>query len=224
MQINLCSEPAQVLRALDLRAAQDATTVWLFDTRAQELHRQGLRLRLRQSGRNELTLKAAGQDCGTLDKRLLRPDGKCEADLHGEQFDDVVSLSRSLTRDEVGSLLPEPAPRKAPLADTLWALMNSSQRDLLAASRRAAGNPLPRELLALGPSTVRAYRSLKDGFVVEVWTLPKGQQFVELSERAARDSAIALRARLLDRIASAGLTACTDQLSQAGQKLRLLAE
>ncbi len=224
VQINVCSDPAQVVRALALGATGDATTVWLFDTDRLELHRQGLRLRLRQAGRIELTLKAAGQNCKTVDKRMLRPDGKCEADLHGDQLEDVVSLSRSLGRDELRTLLPEPAAPKEPLADALWAQMSSGQRDLFATSRKSSGGRLPRELRALGPSQLRGYRSSADDFVVEVWTLPKGQQFVELSQRATRDTAIALRARLLGRIASAGLTACADQQSQAGEKLRLLAE
>lgn len=224
VQINVCSEPAQVVRALGLRSAKDATTVWLFDTAALDLHRNGLRLRLRQGGRDELTLKAAGQDCAKTDKQLLRPDGKCEADLHGEHLEDVISLSRPLGRHETSPLLTEPAASKEALADALWALMNEHQRDLLATSRRAAGGRLPAGVRALGPSQVRAYRPPAKGFVVEVWTLPKGQQFVELSQRATRDTAIGLRAQLLGRIASAGLTVCTDQQSQAGEKLRLLAE
>jgi len=155
---------------------------------------------------------------------LLRPDGKCEADLHGDSLEDVVSLSRSLSRDELRTLLPQPGAPKEPLADALWAQMSGGQRDLLGASRHAVGGRLPSELRALGPSQVRAYRSSADDFVVEVWTLPKGQQFVELSQRATRESAIALRARLLDRITSAGLTTCPDQQSQAGEKLRLLVQ
>lgn len=223
VQINLCSDPDQVVRALGLRSAQEATTVWLFDTRSLELHREGLRLRLRLQGdRNELTLKVAGQDCSALDVRSLRGHGKCEADLHGASFDDVVSLSRSLTRDEVRTLL-QPAPRATPLAEALWALLNDRQRQF-AAGRRTVGNALPREPLALGPSRVRSYRSSQDAYVVEVWSLPAGQQFIELSERATRDTAVARRTQLLDRIAAAGLTTCADQESQAGEKLRRLAE
>jgi hypothetical protein len=65
--------------------------VWLFDTTGW-MHRQ-LAPATAQAGRNELTLKAAGQNCKTVDKRLLRPDGK-RPDLHGEQLEDVVSLPR----------------------------------------------------------------------------------------------------------------------------------
>ena len=106
VQINLCSAPARVISALGLVEKGKPTTVWLFDSPALDLNRQGLRLRLRQQGKgSELTLKAAGQNCAQVDAAQLKPDGKCEADLHGDALDDVVSLTRQLDRQEHGRLL-----------------------------------------------------------------------------------------------------------------------
>jgi hypothetical protein len=85
VQINLCTDAAQVVRALDITAAAPRPLqVWLFDSPALALHGEGLRLRLREDGKHvELTLKVAGQDCRKADPARLRSRGKCEADLHG---------------------------------------------------------------------------------------------------------------------------------------------
>ena len=107
VQINLCSDAAQVVRSLELTSeSPEPVRVWLFDSPALELHRAGLRLRLREKGKRvELTLKAAGQDCSKVEPKQLEPHGKCEADLHGEQFDDVISLTRRLGKRERAALL-----------------------------------------------------------------------------------------------------------------------
>jgi hypothetical protein len=225
IQINLCSAPAQVIGALQLAEKGKSTTVWLFDSPVLTLYQAGLRLRLREKGEgSDLTLKVAGQDCGTVDSALLRPDGKCEADLHGDALDDVVSLTRRLDAQARGPLLAADARNGAPLVEALKATLDPRQRTMLAARRGISGAALlPEDIARLGPSTVRTYRSANQAYEVEVWTLPGGVQFVELSYKVPREAALARRADLLSQVTAAGLSICPDQESQARAKLAILA-
>lgn len=226
IQINLCSSPAQVVRALDLRPKADAPTrVWFFDTRALTLYDRGLRLRLRQAGgRSELTLKAGGHDCSRVAPGLLKRHDKCEADLHGDRVDDTLSLTRRLDAREQALLLAPGAAGGKALPEALGQVLSKHQRDLIGGQ---AGTPegaeMPAELVRLGPATVRAYDRRGEDAAVEVWTLPGGQQFVEISRKVERDAALPGRAQLFERLRSAGLAPCTDQDSQARNKLRLMA-
>ena len=161
VQINLCSDSTQLVRALHLAEQGKPTTVWLFDTPGLELNRNGLRLRVRERGElADLTLKAAGQDCSKVNASLLGGQGKCEADLHGDSFEDVVSLERTLDRRSLKALLAPEAGSGAPLANTLSKLLTTNQRKLIGAKRGvAASAPLPPDIKRLGPSIVQAYRA-----------------------------------------------------------------
>ena len=226
IQINLCSDPAQVISTLALVGDRKPTTVWLFDSPTLELNRAGLRLRLREHRKgSELTLKVAGQNCEQVNPALLKPNGKCEADLHGDALDDVISLSRRLDKSGRERLLASDTARGAPLAAALTTAMEPSQRTMLAERRSVTGGaePLPADISRLGPSTVRTYRNRNASHVVEVWTLPAGQEFVELSEKTRRSVALARRAELTQLVNTAGLAICRDQESQAKNKLTLLA-
>ncbi len=226
VQINLCSTPAQVIGALKLAEKGKSTTVWLFDSPALALNQAGLRLRLREQGKtSELTLKVAGQNCATVASTLLQPDGKCEADLHGDALDDVVSLTRRLDARGRAALLAPDARRGAPLVGALATTLDARQRTLLAKQRGVAAGAalLPQDIARLGPSTVRAYRGTDRAYEVEVWSLPGGQQFVELSDKVRRDAALARRAELTGQLTAAGVVICPDQDSQARNKLELLA-
>jgi len=226
IQINLCSDPVRVVSALALAADSKPTTIWLFDSPALELDRAGLRLRLREHGKElELTLKVAGQNCERVNPALLKPDGKCEADLHGDALDDVISLSRRLDAQARVGLLAPNVTRGASLAAALTATLEPRQRTMLAERRSATGGAalLPADIARLGPSTVRTYRSPNASYVVEVWTLPGGQQFVELSEKTRRSAALARSAELTRLVNTAGLAICRDQDSQARNKLAILA-
>jgi hypothetical protein len=225
-QINLCSTPAQVISALKLAKKGKSTTVWLFDSPALTLNQAGLRLRLREQGKgSELTLKVAGQNCATVDGALLQPDGKCEADLHGDALDDVVSLTRRLDPQGRAALLAPGARRGTPLVDALNATLDPRQRSMLARQLGTGGHAamLPADIARLGPSTVRAYRGADQAYVVEVWTLRGGQHFVELSDKVQRDAALARRADLVQQVTAAGIAVCPDQDSQARKKLAILA-
>jgi hypothetical protein len=226
IQINLCSTPAQVVGALQLAEKGKSTTVWLFDSPALTLNQAGLRLRLREQGKgSELTLKVAGQNCATVESAVLRPDGKCEADLHGDALDDVISLTRRLDAQGRATLLAPEVRRGPPLVEALKATLDPRQRTMLAGQRGVAGGAavLPQDIARLGPSTVRAYRSASQAYAVEVWTLPGRQQFVELSEKVPRDAALARRADLMRQVTAAGIAICPDQDSQAKNKLAILA-
>jgi hypothetical protein len=225
IQINLCSEPAQIQTALRLEPQGQPTTVWLFDTPTQALQRQDLRLRLRERGKTaELTLKVGGQACSKVSAASLGPDGKCESDLHGDSIEDVVSVNAPLKDHDLQRLLSGPSAPDSQLAATLEAALTHAQRTWLASRRGvAAGAPLlPSDLLRLGPSSVQRYRAGKGGYDVEVWTIPAGERFVELSEKVRRDVALRRRSEWLARLAQAGVAVCADQASQARVKLERL--
>jgi hypothetical protein len=226
IQINLCSDPTRVVSALALAAERKPTTIFLFDSPTLDLNRAGLRLRLREHDKeSELTLKVAGQNCEQVSPALLKPDGKCEADLHGDALDDVISLSRRLDAPARARLLAPDETRGAPLVAALTAALEPRQRTLLTERRSATGGTalLPADVARLGPSSVRTYRSPNASYVVEVWTLPGGQQFVELSEKTRRSAALARSAELTRVLNTAGLAICRDQDSQAKNKLAILA-
>lgn len=225
IQVNLCGDPESLLRRLALAESGKSTTVWLFDTADLELNRAGLRLRLRQQGRRaDLTLKRSGQDCAAVQPADLLPDGKCEADLHGESIDDVVSLTQPINAHGLRALLAPQSARGAPLAAALSASLNYNQRRVLAARADATdrSTPLPSAIVRLGPSTVRSYGTSSQRYVVEVWKLPGGQQFVELSEKVRRDTALVRRADILRHLGATGVEVCPDQESQARRKLSIM--
>lgn len=226
IQVNLCGDPESLLQLLTLAEKGKPTTVWLFDSADLELNRAGLRLRLRQQGRrSELTLKRAGQDCAAIQDADLQPDGKCEADLHGASMDDVVSLTQAIDAHARRALLAPERARGAPLVEALSASLNDNQRRALAAQAGATDRsaPLPPAIVRLGPSTVRSYGTRSQPYVVEIWTLPGGQRFVELSEKVRRDRALVRRADILRHLAATGVEVCRDQESQAKRKLTLMA-
>jgi hypothetical protein len=225
IQINVCSDSTQLVRALRLAEQGKPTTVWLFDTPGLDLNRNGLRLRVRERGNQaDLTLKAAGQDCSKVDASLLGGQGKYEADLHGDSFEDVVSLERTLDRRSLNALLAPAAASGAPLANTLSTLLTTNQRNLIGAKLGVAASALlPAGIKRLGPSIVQAYRPAGQAYGVEVSALPSGERFAELSQKVPREKALARRTELEAKISAAGVSICADQLSQARNKLTILA-
>jgi len=198
--------------------------VWLFDTPSLALLRQGVRLRLRERGRQaELTLKVAGQDCRIVAQSLLQSEGKCESDLHGNSLDDVVSLTSRVDSSAFRSLTD--GPEKGPaLARTLESVLSRSQSSQLAAhSAGGAAAPLPPDIVRLGPSTVNRLTSQSLPYVIEAWTLQGGQQFVELSQKVPREEALARRDELERLLAAQAVTVCSDQASKAREKQEQLA-
>ena len=216
VQINLCAEPAEIVRALALRP-ESATPreAWYFDTPDLALFRGGLVFRLRLTGRGaELTLKAADQDCKRVPPALLPArEGKCEYDLHGSDFKGAVSLSHRL--DETTS--------RALLDDRLALDKALSAAQVRFLREGASAWPLPPGLQRMGPVRIQAYRSKTDKLVVEAWQLPAGTRYVEISEKARVDDALRRRTEIEKVLASAGVKVCADQSSQAGAKLRELA-
>ena len=106
IQVAVCSEVDQVIRALDLLPRDTPRDTWLFDDASLTLFGRGLRLRLRstESG-NELTLKAAVEDCAKVPPKLLPPKaGKCEHDVHGDKVTAAVSLSTRLYESDAKKL------------------------------------------------------------------------------------------------------------------------
>ena len=217
MQVNLCGEPQAIVRALDLRPVADAPReAWYFDAPGLAHHRRGIVFRLRLTDRApDLTMKVADQDCTRLAPELLpHGEGKCEYDLHGADFKGAVSLSRDLDERAVRGLLDGTLPLAAALSDAQIRYL----REVLAAWPLASG------VARLGPVQIRDYRPADRRFVVEVWQLPSGGRYVEISQKAAYADAVGRRAALEAELAKAGVAVCPDQSSQAGSKLRALAQ
>jgi hypothetical protein len=214
VQINVCGDPRQVAAALDLRVDPIAREVWYFDTADRSLFSRGIVLRLRLGkGAPELTMKVARQDCTALPAGSLpRGEGKCEYDWHGDIVHGAVSLSRALTVKE-GTALRE---GRTPLAAVLSAAQTRFLRERLGIW------PLPPGIVPIGPATLRAYRPAKGRYSVEVWELPAGGPYVEMSRKSTNAEAPRVREELLALLSQTGVEACTDQASRAEDKLRVL--
>ena len=214
VQINVCSDTRSVVAALALRADPRAREVWYFDTAERALFSRGVVFRLRMGdGAPELTMKVARQDCPALPTGALpRGEGKCEYDWHGETAHGAVSLSRVLTADDATALREG----RTPLASVLGAAQAHFLREQLGVW------PLPAGVAPIGPAMLQAYRPAKDRYVVEVWTLPAGPPYVEISRKATNADAPRVREALLALLSRAGIEACSDQASRAEDKLRVL--
>jgi hypothetical protein len=215
VQINLCSEPREIARRLELTSASaNPVEAWYFDSVGLDLWQQGLLFRLRiKANQSELTLKAKRQDCAHLAAGLLpEAQGKCEYDLHGSSLEGAVSLNAVLDDAKVRGLLDG----RIRLEEALSAAQIRFLREGVHAW------PLPRDLEPLGPARIQAYRHPGRPFVVEVWRLPSGRQFVEISAKSAFDGALRVQGELQHTLEQAGVQACADQSSQARAKLDAL--
>lgn len=118
VQINICSEPRQIISTLKLVRKESKTLdTWYFDTDGRDLFRRGVRFRLRSSDRkSELTLKVGNQECGQVKPELPTSDlAKCEYDVHGGHPAGAVSITSMLDDRQTRSLLEG----KSTLADVL---------------------------------------------------------------------------------------------------------
>jgi hypothetical protein len=214
IQVALCSEPEQVVRALDLAPRGGVRETWLFDDAALILFDRGLRIRLRATDQGgELTLKAAIDDCATAPRALVPAKaGKCEHDVHGDDVTAAVSLTSRLDASVVKALLSG----RLPLAGAL------SPAQVRYLSEVAKVWPLPADLRPLGPIKVSTYRAREKSYDVDISRLPAGERYVEVSRKVALADADAARKTFDDDLARSGVTVCTDQSAQAVNKLRAL--
>ena len=211
IQMSLCGTPVEVEKALKLRADGTPFQVWLFDDATLSLFNKGLRIRLRETRLGgDLTVKAAGQDC-SKPTGLPRAEAKCEYDVHDGKLGGSLSLTRGIDMRTTRSLIGG-----KPLADELSPVQ---QRFLLALP---GAWPLPQATRALGPATVRSYRSGDKRYVVDVSELPGGERFIEISRKVAVADVTRLQAQLKADLARAGVAVCADQSAQAANKLRAL--
>lgn len=131
VQMNLCSEPAELIRALHLRPAGAPVEAWYFETAGRDVFDRGAVFRLRLTGSNgELTVKIANQDCSKVDRTFLRQGvGKCGYDLHGADFKGAVSLARKLDAATVQALLESRLPPAEVLAAAqMWHCAPTNRR------------------------------------------------------------------------------------------------
>ncbi len=209
VQINLCAASDVIVRALNLRPAESSES-WYFESPGRVHGRRGHVFRLRTGSSDpQLTLKVANQDCAAIKPDLLPPnEGKCEYDIHGVKPVGAVSLSRSLSAESARALIEG----KTALADVL----SPAQVRYLQAT---GGWPLAGDIKRLGPVRIRAYRSTGVKYVMEAWTLPGDEHFVELSQKTSLPAAAALQADLESMLDRASVPRCADQSSQAAAKL-----
>jgi hypothetical protein len=214
IQVALCSEPDQIVRALDLAPRGGVRETWLFDDAALTLFDRGLRIRLRATdGDSELTLKAAIDDCAHVPHTLIPAKaGKCEHDVHGENVTAAVSLTSRLKASVVEALISG----RLPIAEAL----SPAQASYL--SEAAKLWPLPSDLRPLGPVKVSTYRARAKPYDVDVSRLPTGERYVEVSRKVALGEVDATRRDFDDDLARSGVTVCVDQSAQAVNKLRTL--
>jgi hypothetical protein len=214
IQVALCSEPDQVIRALDLASRGGVRDTWLFDDAALTLFDRGLRIRLRatETG-SELTLKAAIDDCAHVPRALIPAKaGKCEHDVHGDSVTAAVSLTSRLKAPVVDALVSD----RLPIAEVLSPAQASYLREA------AKLWPLPSDLRPLGPIKVSTYRAREKPYDVDVSRLPTGERYVEVSRKVALGDVDAARKGFDDDLARSGVTICVDQSAQAVNKLRAL--
>ena len=213
VQINLCADPQAVVRALGLAPAGAGVEAWYFDTPSLDIFRARLVFRLRmKSPQPELTLKVADQACEPVAPLLAGTDGKCEYDLHGPDFRGAVSLNRRVDAGAARALLDAPG--------TLSAFLSPGQTRLLREGTSAW--PLPPNIERYGPVRIEAYRAKGKRYVVELWTLPGGERYAEISQKTRVDQALGVRAAIERDLSRVGVAPCADQSSQAGAKLRAL--
>lgn len=214
IQIALCSEPEQIVQALDLAPRERSGQTWLFDDDALTLFGRDLRFRVRASeSGNELTLKAAVDDCANVPRALIPPKrGKCEHDVHGDKVTAAVSLSTHLYDSDTRKLLSG----RLALGDALSA---PQVRYLTEAAKLW---PLPPAIRPLGPIEVTSYRARDKPYDVDVSRLPSGERFVEISRKVPLADAATARSSFDDDLARRGVTVCADQSAQAVNKLRAL--
>ena len=215
IQIGLCAPGDRIVQTLALRPRGSPIDVWQFDDDALNLFGHGLRFRLRvqESGRAELTLKVANQDCARLDPALVpQTDGKCEYDLYGGSVSGTVSLTRRLTARSTRDLLGG----QATLAQALGPAQVRYLRDAVGLW------PLPSGVHSLGPMQVRTYRTKDGHYDVDISQLPGGQDFVEISRKVALLDASAAMKDMEAYLSRSGIAMCADQSSQARSKLRAL--
>lgn len=214
VQIGICAALPDVTKALRLRAPGPVTTTWLFDDAGLNLLQRGLRLRLRVDARGaDLTLKVADQDCARIPAGAIPPaQGKCELDLHGTTMTGAVSLSQPLSRQHADLLVAG----TMRVHDALSQAQRSYLRDVV------GGEPLPAALQPLGPLAITTQRAADRSYVLDVTTLPGGEQYLEVTRKVAAAKAERTRHRLEQDLARAGVTLCADQAGQAAVKLRKL--
>jgi hypothetical protein len=213
VQINLCSEPRQIITALQLvRKEARPREVWFFDTVSLDLFRRGVLFRLRSSGRkHELTLKVANQECARVNPELL-PIGlaKCEYDVHGAHSVGAVSISRTLDESQVHGLLEG----RVALADLL------SPAQALYLREGAEIWPLPHGLKPLGPARVETYRRKGKPFDVELWQFPSGRSDLKISQKSRLEDARRIQSELEEMLDRKQVKLCPDQGALAAERLK----
>jgi len=215
VQIGLCAPADHIVQALGLRARGSPIEVWQFDDATLTLFARGVRLRLRvaSDGRSVFTLKVAAQDCARLDRdRVPAGEGKCEYDVYATSTTGAMSLNVDLGEKQTSDLV---AGRMTP-AQALSPAQAGYLRDIVAIW------PLPPGLRALGPIEVRTYRDKSRKYDIDISQLRGGEKYAEISRKVPLADADREMKIMEGNLSRAGVDLCSDQSSQASNKLRAL--
>jgi hypothetical protein len=214
VQINLCAPPDEIIRRLSLSPDPDRRReIWYFDSPALEEYAKGIVFRLRLgASERRLTVKARIAGCAQVDASLLRAaGGKCEADVHGETMQPVVSLEADLDEKTVRGLL-----------DGRVSLPSALLRAQIRYLQAAGAWPLSADLRPLGPIRVDSHRPATGNFVAELWRAPAGERWAEVSRTTKVAEVPRVRTAMFAQLSKAGLEPCADASSPAESKLRAL--
>jgi hypothetical protein len=189
------------------------TRVYLYDTDALDLLKQGVIIRVRQGAKNDLTVKVRlPNENQRIDRARLRELFPCEID----RTRSVTTTSYAVARKYVATKVPE-------MGNDIYTLFNASQSKLLyqaqvsidwaRVTRIADINSTKWETTAKLPS---------EKLVLELWEWPAGR-VLELSARVASDAEASKLAELEGLVKMHNLRLNVSQDSKTGMVLETLA-
>lgn len=192
-----------------------------YDTPKLDLYRQGIVLRSRvvKDGEDDVTVKLRPVDASRVDPHWFSESGfKVETDKVGERGVPSASLTLPVKHERIGDVDSG--------KHGVGSLFNHDQERLLA---ELGGKPIDIHALSvLGPAEARKWKTTpKDGpgpLTVEEWTLPNGQQVLEVSIRAAQQQSDAASAALSGYLKAQGIRVSSTQETKTQAALDYFAQ
>jgi hypothetical protein len=214
--------PSATERARErLRLSDDRSEergIWFYDTPALDLFEAGAVLRARdvKGDDDDSTVKIRPLEAADVDPSWFAlDDWKCEIDRLPDRQVSSCSLTVVQGEDEIEEVA---AGERA-----IDKLFSSKQEELLAAYGPAHAWD---DLVALGPIPSRVWKlstkALPAKLTAELWTLPDGDQILELSMKVEAPDADDAQADLLEYLAARGLELASDQETKTRRALEAL--
>lgn len=192
-----------------------------YDTPKLDLCRQGIVLRSRvvKDGEDDVTVKLRPVDASRVEPHWFSEQGfKVETDKVGERGVPSASLTLPVKHERVGDV--DSGKRG------VGSLFNHDQERLLA---ELGGKPFDFHALSvLGPAEARKWKTTpQEGpgpLAVEEWTLPNGQQVLEVSIRAAQQQSDLASAALSSYLKAQGIRVSSTQETKTQAALDYFAQ